>query len=361
MGKRVINFNPGPAALPLPVLEKARDELLDFAGTGMSVLEISHRSKEYEKVHNGATELLRELLGVPTDYKIAWLQGGASTQFYQVPVNLLLPGKRMEYAITGSWSEKAVKEAGLYGEVKIVATSADQKFSYIPPKVEFGAGASYGHITSNETIHGVEWPYWPKTPSDVPLVCDMSSDFMGRVIDAKKFGVIYAGAQKNLGPAGVTVVIVREDLLTRVGKNVPTMNKWVTHTAENSLYNAPATSAIYISKLVLDYTKQIGGLVAVEKTNREKAKVLYDAIDKSKGYYKGHAKPDSRSMMNITFRLSSEQLEEKFVDESKKAGFIGLKGHRSVGGLRASLYNAVTIEGTRKLVEFMKEFQEKNP
>jgi len=361
MGKRVINFNPGPAALPLPALEKARDEFLDFAGTGMSVLEISHRSKEYEKVHNEATELLRELLGVPTDYKIAWLQGGASTQFYQVPVNLVLPGKRMEYAITGAWSEKAVKEAALYGEVKIVATSADQKFSYIPAKVKFGAGASYAHITSNETIHGVEWPYWPEVPSDVPLVCDMSSDFMGRAIDVKKFGVIYAGAQKNVGPAGVTVVIVREDLLTRAAKNIPTMSKWITHTTENSLYNTPATFAIYISKLVLDYDKQIGGLAAVEKTNREKAKLVYDAIDKSKGYYKGHAKPDSRSIMNITFRLASEELETKFADESKKAGFIGLKGHRSVGGLRASLYNAVTLEGTRKLVEFMKEFQEKNP
>ncbi|MEM2143605.1 MAG: 3-phosphoserine/phosphohydroxythreonine transaminase, partial [Candidatus Thorarchaeota archaeon] len=336
MTKRVYNFNPGPAALPLPALEKARDEFLDFAGTGMSILEVSHRSKEYEKVHNEATSLVVELMRVPSDYKIAWLTGGASTQFFQVPMNLMVAGKHAEYAITGTWSEKAASEAGLFLEVKTVASSKDKKYSYIPEGVKFGSGASYAHITSNNTIYGTEWHYWPDTPSDVPLVCDMSSDIMGRVVDVKKFGVIYAGAQKNIGPAGVTLLIVREDLLDRVPEKTPTMLKWKTHVKENSLYNTPPTFAIYIAKLALEYTKEIGGIPAVERMNREKAKIVYDAIDSSGGFYKGHARPDSRSIMNLTFRLPNEQLEDEFDKEAKKRGMIGLKGHRSVGGMRAS-------------------------
>ncbi|NWF96554.1 MAG: 3-phosphoserine/phosphohydroxythreonine transaminase [Candidatus Thorarchaeota archaeon] len=362
MTKRAHNFNPGPAAIPLPALKKAQEEFLDFAGTGMSILEVSHRSKEYEKVHYAATDLLRELLRVPSDYKILWLQGGASTQFFMVPMNLQVQGKPMEYVITGGWAEKALTEAKLFGETRIVATSKDQKYTFIPEEVRFNAGAAFGHITSNNTLYGTEWPYWPTVPEDVPLVCDMSSDFMARVVDVKKFGVIYAGAQKNLGPAGVTVVIVREDLLGRAPENIPTMCKWRTHAKDDapSLYNTPPVFAIYISKLALDYTKEVGGIPAIEKVNRQKAKIIYDVIDASGGFYRGHARPDSRSLMNITFRLPSEELETKFADEAKKLGMIGLKGHRSVGGMRASLYNAVTVESAKVLGEFMTEFQAKN-
>ncbi len=361
MVKRVYNFNPGPAALPLPALQKAQEEFLDFAGTGMSILEISHRSKEYEKVHQTATDLVRELLGVPSDYKILWLGGGASTQFYMVPMNLYLPGKAMEYVLSGHWAERAVEEASIYGEVKIVASSKDKNYAYIPQNVEFHSETSYAHISSNNTIYGTEWHYWPKVPQDVPLVCDMSSDFMAREIDVKKFGVIYAGAQKNVGPAGVTIVIVREDLLGRAPQNIPKMCKWSIHAKESSLFNTPPTFAIYISMLSLEYLKEMGGLSAVEKANREKAKIIYDLIDKSGGYFRGHATPDSRSLMNVTFRLPTEDLEKKCAEEATKQGLIGIKGHRSVGGMRISLYNAVTIEATKKVADFLREFQQQNP
>jgi phosphoserine aminotransferase len=360
MGKRVFNFNPGPAGLPLPVLEKVRDELLDYAGTGMSVLEISHRSKEYEKINQDAIDLLHSAMGLPNDYKVLWLGGGASTQFFMVPVNLQVSGKPMEYAVTGTWSQKAMSEAKLYGDAKAVISSEDKKFSYIPKNAAFSANAGFAHMTMNETIHGVEWSYIPQVPKEVPLVCDMSSDFLSRVVDPKKFGVIYAGAQKNFGPAGVCVVIVREDLLTHVPEKVPSMLKWSTHAKENSLYNTPPVFAVYICKLWLEYMKQLGGIPAIEKTNIEKARIIYDIIDKSKGFYKGHAQADSRSRMNVTFRLANEQLEEKCANEATAKGLIGLKGHRSVGGMRASLYNAVTIEGTKALAEFLKDFQAKN-
>lgn len=360
MGKRVFNFNPGPAGLPLPVLEKMRDELLDYSGTGMSVLEISHRSKEYEKINQDSIDLLHEIMGLPSDYKVLWLGGGASTQFFMVPLNLQLPGKLMEYAITGTWSQKAMAEAKMYGETKVAASSEDKKFSYIPKNVAFSANAAFAHMTMNETIHGIEWSYVPQVPKEVPLVCDMSSDFLSRVIDPKKFGVIYAGAQKNVGAAGVCAVIVREDLLTRVPEKAPSMLKWSTHAKENSLYNTPPVFAVYICKLWLEYMKKIGGIPAVEKANIEKAKIIYDVIDKSKGFYKGHAQPDSRSRMNVTFRLANEQLEETCAKEATAKGLVGLKGHRSVGGLRASLYNAVTVEGTKALAEFLKDFQARN-
>jgi len=360
MVKRVYNFYPGPATLPLPALEKAREELLDYNGLGLSVMELSHRSKEYAKIHEDATNLVKELMGLPDEYHVLWLQGGASTQFYMVPLNLRLEGKPMEYVNTGAWSKKAIKEAKFYGEVKVVASSEDENFSYIPKDIEFSENAAYAHITGNNTIYGTEYHEWPDTPNDVPLVCDMSSSFMDKVIDPKKFGVIYAGAQKNLGPAGVTLVIVREDLLKRVPEDTPTMQKWRTHAEKNSLFNTPPCWAIYICKLCLEYWKEQGGVPEIEKRNRKKAKILYDVIDKSNGFYKGHAKPDSRSLMNVTFNLETPELEDECVKEAEKRGLIGLRGHRSVGGMRASIYNAMTVEGVEKLAEFLKEFQEEH-
>ncbi|TFG33743.1 3-phosphoserine/phosphohydroxythreonine transaminase [Candidatus Thorarchaeota archaeon] len=359
MTKRVYNFYPGPATLPLPVLQRAKDELLDFAGTGMSVMEISHRSKEWEKVMLEADGLVREIMGVPSDYKVMWLGGGASTQFLMVPVNLQVTGKPMEYVNTGGWSKKAIKEAGFYGDVKVIASSEDENFSYIPKHVAFSDNAAYGHITSNNTLYGTEWHNWPKVPSDVPLICDMSSDLMAKKIDVKDFGVIYAGAQKNLGPAGVTLIIAREDLLNRVPEKTPTMLKWMTH-AKDSMYNTPPVFAIYMAKLSLEYLKEIGGVKEIEKRNREKAKILYDVIDKSDGFYKGHAKPDSRSLMNVTFTMTTPELEEKCNAEAVPHNLIGLKGHRSVGGMRASIYNAMPLEGVKKLAEFLKDFQARN-
>ncbi|TFG34164.1 3-phosphoserine/phosphohydroxythreonine transaminase [Candidatus Thorarchaeota archaeon] len=359
MTKRVFNFYPGPATLALPVLKRARDELLDFAGTGMSVMEISHRSKEWEQVMKEADGLIREIMGVPSDYRVIWLGGGASTQFLMVPVNLQVVGKPMEYVNTGGWSKKAIKEAGFYGDVKVIASSEDENFCYIPKDVTISDNAAFGHITSNNTLYGTEWHYWPKVPSDVPLVCDMSSDLMARKIDVKDFGVIYAGAQKNLGPAGVTLAIVREDLMERVPEKTPTMLKWKTH-AKDSMYNTPPVFAIYMSKLSLEYLKEIGGVKEIEKRNREKAKILYDVIDKSDGFYKGHAKTESRSLMNVTFTMATPELEEKCNAEAASHDLIGLKGHRSVGGMRASIYNAMPLEGVKKLAEYLKDFQTKN-
>jgi phosphoserine aminotransferase len=360
MEKRVYNFYAGPATLPLSVLKKAQKELLNFHDTGMSILEISHRSKEYNEVHMNASELLKELIDIPNNYKILWLQGGASTQFFMTPLNLSIPGKPMEYVNTGSWAKKAIKEAKLYGEVNIVASSEDEQFSYIPKNIQFSDKATFAHITGNETIGGIEWQEWPKVPNQVPLICDMSSNFLNKTINIKKFGVIYAGAQKNLGPAGVTVVIVRDDLLDRVPENTPTMLKWKTYVEKDSLYNTPPCFAIYLCKLVLEHIKNLGGIPIIEKQNRKKAKMIYDIIDKSNGFYKGVAKKESRSLMNITFNLTTPELETKCVDEAKKKNLIGLKGHRSVGGMRASIYNAMPVEGVSNLCEFLEEFQKQN-
>jgi phosphoserine aminotransferase len=360
MTKRVYNFYAGPATLPLEVLKKAQKELLDFRGTGMSLMEISHRSKEYAEVHTKASALVKELMGFTDEYKVLWLQGGASTEFYMVPVNLQIKGKPMEYVNTGVWSKKAIKEAKFYGEVKVVASSEDKNFSYIPKNINFSKDAAYAHITGNNTIYGTEYHEWPKAPKDVPLVCDMSSNMMNKVIDTKNFSVIYAGAQKNLGPAGVTLVIVREDLLNRVPENTPTMQKWKTHAEKDSLFNTGPCWAIYISMLSLEHLKYLGGIPEIEKRNRKKAKILYDLIDKSNGFYKGHAVPDSRSLMNVTFNLPTPELEEKCIKEAKARDLIGLKGHRSVGGMRASIYNAMKIEGVEALADFLTEFREKN-
>ena len=360
MTKRVYNFYAGPATLPLSALKKAQKELLDFNGTGMSILEISHRSKEYAKTHEAASNLVKELMRLPDDYKVLWLQGGASTQFFMVPVNLQQKGKPMEYVNTGVWSKKAIKEAKFYGDVTVVASSEDENFSYIPKNINFSDNAAFAHITGNNTIYGTEYHSWPKVSSGVPLVCDMSSHIMNKVVDSKKFGVIYAGAQKNIGPAGVTLVIVREDMLNRVAENTPTMQKWKTHADKDSLFNTGPVFAIYMCKLCLEHLKEIGGVVEMEKINRKKAKILYDVIDKSDGFYKGHAKVDSRSLMNVTFNLKTPELEEKCVKEALGNSLVGLKGHRSVGGMRATIYNAMTIEGVQDLADFLTKFKEEN-
>lgn len=360
MVKRVYNFYAGPATLQYKALVKAQKELLNYKDTGMSVMEMSHRSKAYAEIHAGASHLVRDLMKIPDNYKILWLQGGASSQFYMVPLNLQQKGKQMEYVNTGAWSKKAIKEGKSYGEVKVVASSEDENFSYIPKNVNFSDKAAFAHITGNNTIYGTEWQEYPKTPENVPLACDMSSNIMDRVIDPKKFGVIYAGAQKNIGPAGVTLVIVRKDLLDIVPENTPTMQKWKTHAEKDSLFNTGPCWAIYMCKLCLEELKNQGGVSALEKINRNKAKILYDAIDKSDGFYKGHAKKDSRSLMNVTFNLKTPELEEKCVKEALEHDLVGLKGHRSVGGMRASIYNSMSLEGVQTLADFLKEFQEKN-
>jgi len=354
MVKRAYNFNPGPAALPLPVLEKAQKELLDYHGTGMSILETSHRSKEFKEIVDSANELMRKIYTIPDEYKVLWLQGGSSTQFFTVPANLMAEGKPAEYVNTGVWSKKAIKEAKFYGDVNVVASSEDKNFSYIPPDVNFNDNISYAHITSNNTIYGTEWHNYPK--ADV-LVADMCSDFLSRQVDIKKFGVIYASAQKNFGPAGVTAVIIREDLVDRK-KNLPTMISYKTHAEKNSLFNTPPCFSIYMCKLVLEWIKSIGGLNEIEERNKKKSSIVYDAVDKSNGFYKGHAETNSRSHMNVTFRLPSEELEAECVSQAKEKNFVGIKGHKSVGGMRISLYNAVEIEAAKAVSEFLKEFQE---
>jgi len=360
MTKRVFNFYAGPATLPLPVLEQAQKDLTNFDNIGMSMMELSHRSKEYAEVHSQASSLLRNIMGISDEYAVLWLQGGASTQFFMVPVNLQQKNKPMEYVNTGAWSKKAIKEAKFYGDVNVVASSEDKNFSYIPKGIEFSNNAAYAHITGNNTIYGTEYHKWPEAPADVPLVCDMSSNIMDKKIDVNKFGVIYAGAQKNLGPAGVTLVIARKDLLNRVPDSTPTMQKWKIHADKDSLFNTGPVWAIYMCKLSLEYLKKQGGIKAIEEKNRKKAKLLYDTIDGSDGFYKGHAKEDSRSLMNVTFNLPTPELEAQCVKEAIDHDLIGLKGHRSVGGMRASIYNAMSMDGVEALVTFLKEFQEKH-
>ena len=360
MTKRVFNFNPGPSGLPLEVLEQAQAELLDFKGTGMSVMEISHRSKEFEAVIQTAEADLRELLSIPANYKVMFLQGGASLQFAMVPMNLRTAGASADYIVTGSWSKTAIKEAKKLGATRVAVSTEAEGFKGLPEKLDLDPNAAYLHFTSNETIHGVEFSTEPIPPAGVPLVCDSSSDFISRPIDVSKYGLIYAGAQKNAGPSGVTVVIVREDLLERTPENLPYMLDYKTLAESGSLKNTPPSFAIYMVGLVFQWAKKVGGLEAIQKINRAKAELVYNAIDNSGGFYRGHALPEARSLMNIPFRLPSEELEGAFAKESKDAGLIGLKGHRSVGGMRASIYNAVTIEGAQALVDFMAEFQKKN-
>ena len=360
MTKRVFNFNPGPAALPLEVLEQAQAELLDFKGTGMSVMEISHRSKEFEAVINTAEADLRELLGIPANYKILFLQGGASLQFAMLPMNLRPVGASADYIVTGTWSKTAIKESKKLGTARAAANTEAEGFKSLPASLDLDPKAAYLHFTSNETIHGVEFFTEPTPPAGVPLVCDCSSDFISHPIDVSKYAMLYAGAQKNAGPSGVVVVIAREDMLERTPENLPVMLDYKALAASGSLHNTPPCWSIYMVGLVFQWVKKMGGLAGIEKINRTKANLVYNAIDNSGGFYRGHALPEARSIMNIPFRLPSEELEDTFAKEAKGAGLIGLKGHRSVGGMRASIYNAMTVEGTEALVQFMKEFQKKH-
>jgi phosphoserine aminotransferase len=360
MGKRVFNFNAGPAALPLPVLEEIQAEFLDYQGTGMSIVEISHRSKPFDKVINTAVERTKRLLNLGDDYQVLFLQGGASMQFCMIPMNLALPGKPVDYINTGTWATKAIKEAKIQKlDIRVIASSEDKNFSYIPKEYKVDPDAAYLHFTSNNTIKGTQWAKFPAAGA-VPLVCDMSSDIMSRPFDAKPFGLIYAGAQKNIGPAGTALVIIRKDMLERTREDLPTMLRYTTFAKENSMYNTPSCFTIYTINLVLKWLEEkVGGLAAMEKLNQEKGALLYDYMDQS-GYYKGTAEKDSRSLMNVTFRLPSEELEAKFVAEALKNDLAGLKGHRSVGGCRASIYNATGKDAVQALVDFMKDFAKKN-
>lgn len=359
--KRAYNFNAGPSALPLEVLQEAQGELINFNGTGMSVMELSHRSKEYEEVHNEAIALLKELLNIPEQYDVLLLQGGASLQFAMVPMNFLPEGKTANYILTGSWSEKALKEAKIIGETRIGASTKENNYKSIPSlnELDICENDAYVHITSNNTIFGTQWKEFPVN-AKAPLIADMSSDILSRTFDVSQFSLIYAGAQKNLGPSGVTVVILKKDLLEKANKNIPTMLSYETHVKGNSLYNTPPTFAIYMLSKVLKWVKNNGGVSEIEKRNEQKAKLIYDVIDESNGFYIGHAEKDSRSLMNITFNLPSEELNKKFLAEAKEKGFVGLNGHRSVGGCRASTYNSVPYEACEALREFMTEFMKKH-
>lgn len=359
---RMHNYYAGPAALPLPAIEATRDELLDFQKSGVSVLETSHRSKEYDQIHNEAIALLKELMGLGDNFKVLFLGGGASLQFAMVPMNFLSAGKSADYILTGAWSKKAIKEAKILGTPRVAATTEkDGVFRTIPKQQDLSLdpNAVYCHLTSNNTIFGTQWRQFPHTGS-VPLVADMSSDILSRRFDPAPFGLIYAGAQKNLGPAGLTVVIIRDDMLAKTNKNLPTMLSYNTHTDENSLYNTPPCFAIYVMNKVLHWLKGRGGVAAMEKENTEKAKLIYGTIDNSNGFYTNPIPAEDRSQMNIVFRLTSEDLEKKFVSEGLKAGFVGLKGHRSVGGIRVSAYNANGLDSIKDCVAFMKSFASKN-
>jgi phosphoserine aminotransferase len=357
---RVHNFNAGPAVLPLEVLEQAQVELLDYRGTGMSILEMSHRSQAFEAVMAETEADLRELLGVPAAYKVLFLQGGASLQFGMLPMNLRGAGQSADYIVNGAWGKAALKDARALGAARVAGSSESTSFDRVPQELDLDPFAAYLHYTSNETIHGVEWGSAPVPPAGAPLVCDMSSDFLSQPVDVSQYGVIYAGAQKNAGPAGVTLVILREDLLERVPQGLPVMLDYKVYVAGGSMHNTPPCFAIYVVGLVFKWLQKIGGLEAIARRNQKKASLIYQAIDASGGFYRGHAQVESRSVMNVTFRLPNEELEAHFVKQSEAAGMVGLKGHRSVGGLRASLYNALPIESARALAQFMGEFQRKN-
>ncbi len=360
MTNRIHNFNAGPAALPLEVLERIQEEFLDFKGSGMSVTEISHRSPLFDEVMDEAIVRTKRLLGLSDEFDVLFIQGGASLQFCMIPMNFSVPGKPLDYIDTGTWSTKAIKEARIQGrDVRVIGSSEDRNYSYIPWGFEEDGEASYLHFTSNNTIKGTQWPRFPEA-LEVPLVCDMSSDIMSRPFDPKPFGLIYAGAQKNIGPAGSAMVIVRKDMLHRVPKDIPTMLRYTTFSEKNSMYNTPACFVIYTVSLVLRWVEEkVGGLEKMDRLNRDKAGILYEALDES-DFYQGTADVDSRSLMNVTFRLPGEDLEGLFVKEAGAAGMGGLKGHRSVGGCRASIYNATGIEAVKDLVDFMKEFERRN-
>lgn len=357
---RIYNFNPGPAALPLPVLEEIQESFLNFQGSGMSITEISHRSKQFDEVINDAVARTKRLLKLDDRYHVLFVQGGASMQFCMIPMNFLNDGRTADYVNTGTWSTKAIKEAQLLGkQINVVASSEDENFSYIPDNIAFNKDAVYVHLTSNNTIKGTQWNQFPDT-AGVPIISDMSSDIMSRPLDMEKFGLIYAGAQKNIGPAGVCMVIIRDDFVDLVPDSVPSMLKYTTYVQKNSLYNTPPCFSIYTVQLVLKWLEDtIGGLEKMEAINRRKADMLYGFIDSS-DFFRGTARTDSRSLMNVTFRLPDENLEQQFVKQALENGLGGLKGHRSVGGCRASIYNPTGIDAIEALVDFMKTFEKKN-
>lgn len=345
--------------LPLPVLEEARKDLVNYKGTGMSVMEMSHRSKDFDAIIKGAEALIRELMEIPDNYEVLFLQGGGSTQFAMVPLNLF-KNKKADYVITGQWAKKAAAEAGRYGDVNIVASSADKTFSYIPEldKSSFSPDADYFYICHNNTIYGTRYTTLPDT-GNIPLVADISSDVMSQYIDVSRFGILFAGAQKNIGPAGLTIAIVRKDLIGNALDICPTMLNYKTHADNASLFNTPPCFSIYISKLVFEWVKNMGGVRELEKKNIEKANLLYSFLDNS-SLFKGTVVPKDRSLMNVPFVTGSEELDKKFVAEAKEAGLVNLKGHRTVGGMRASIYNAMPYEGVQKLVDFMEKFEKNN-
>ncbi|MFZ0482240.1 MAG: 3-phosphoserine/phosphohydroxythreonine transaminase [Desulfobacterales bacterium] len=357
---RIYNFNAGPAALPLEVLEEIKDSFLSFGGSGMSITEISHRSTLFDDVINDAVARTRRLLKLDDKFRVLFVQGGASLQFCMIPLNLLGEGDAADYVNTGTWSTKAIKEAEIMGKtVNVVASSEDNNFSNIPKNISFNSNAVYAHITSNNTIKGTQWASFPET-GEVPLIADMSSDIMSRPLDVDKFGLIYAGAQKNIGPAGVCMVIIRDDMLKRVPDTVPSMLKYTTYASKNSMFNTPPCFAIYMIQLVMKWLEEsVGGLEKMAELNQAKARILYETIDAS-GFYQGTAETDSRSLMNVTFRLPDEALEKQFVEQALKNSMGGLKGHRSVGGCRASIYNATPLAAIEALVDFMKQFEQKN-
>ncbi len=357
---RVYNFSAGPSMLPEEVLKRAQSEMVEYGNAGMSVMEMSHRSKDYEEIINGCEALVRELMHVPDNYKVLFLQGGASSQFAMIPLNLATKNKKCDIVVTGQWAKKAAQEASRYIEVNTLASSADKTFSYIPKldKSTFSKDADYFYICMNNTIYGTKFNELPDT-GDVPLIADISSMVMSEEIDVSKFGILFAGAQKNLGPAGVTLVIIREDLIGDAMDICPVMFNFRTHADNGSMYNTPPTYSIYIMKLVLEWIKEQGGVAAVQKVNEKKAAMLYDFLDSSE-MFKGTVVPEDRSLMNVPFITGDDDLNAKFIKEAKEAGFVNLKGHRSVGGMRASIYNAMPVEGVEKLVAFMKKFEAEN-
>ena len=357
---RIYNFSAGPAVLPLEVLEQAQAELVDYKGAGMSIMEMSHRGKEYEAVHNEAIENIRKLLLIPDPYGVLFMTGGATAQFALVPMNLLGAGQTADYINTGAWAAKAAKEAKVVGPINVIANTEKDIPTRLPElsALRFTPGAAYAHLTSNETIAGTQWPTFPAT--EAPLVADMSSDILSRPINVAQFGLIYAGAQKNLGPAGNTVVIIRKDVLEKCREDLPAYLAYKSHVPDKSMYNTPAVFAIYMMKLNLDWVKSVGGLAEMDKRAGQRSGILYAAIDGSGGWYRSPVDAASRSRMNVVFRLPSEELEEKFIGEAGKAEMSGLKGHRSVGGCRASMYNAMPVAGAERLAQFMADFKQRN-
>ena len=356
--ERVYNFNAGPAVLPEEVLLEAQADLFNYKGMGLSVMEMSHRSKEFQAIIDDAYARVKRIYGLGDDYEVLFLQGGASLQFLMVPLNFAVEGKEANYINTGQWSKKAIAEAKKIGKaVHIAASSEDRNFAYIPRSWQLSDNPSYMHITTNNTIFGTEWKFDPDIPEDIPLIADMSSNFMSKPIDIQKYSLVYAGAQKNVGPAGTVVVIIKKSLLEKAIPGLPTMLDYNIHAKNGSLYNTPACFIIYMVGLVLKWIENFGGLEKIAENNKLKAGYIYDTIDESNGFYRGTVDKEDRSLMNITFRLPSEELEELFISEAKKNGMIGLKGHRDVGGCRASCYNSLPLKAAKTLSEFMKEFQ----